>query len=243
MCAVLEGHRRTNQGPGHRQPGSQSELEISPHGGASCKARQVRIISCFWPQPDPRNRRFWGSGRPLRPPNPSEKLRGDAPHLFRWVLGPPGPPRPPKSTISGLAAANIMRELLICIVRCPGLGAGPQHHTLCGVPGGGAGTRTSAQCAMFRSAAGPAIVFGPEAGLRHTGCQLCRILMPGFPRDVRIRGPRHIGTVVHFGPRSSSMDCFENFMRTYSVTILVQAQRQPASLQIAFAVFAAHPGR
>jgi hypothetical protein len=36
---------------------------------------------------------LWGSGRPLRPPKPFQKLGSEAPHLLEWFLGPPGPPR------------------------------------------------------------------------------------------------------------------------------------------------------
>ncbi len=32
------------------------------------------------------NRRFWGSGRPRRPPKPVQKVRGFAPNLLKWFL-------------------------------------------------------------------------------------------------------------------------------------------------------------
>ncbi len=36
-------------------------------------------------------------------------MGGEAPHLFEWVLRPPGPPRPRKSRISGRPKAHVLK--------------------------------------------------------------------------------------------------------------------------------------
>jgi hypothetical protein len=55
------------------------------------------------------NGRFLGSGGPRGPQNPFKNMRGFAPHIFEWFLGPPGPPRPRKSAISARPKTHVLK--------------------------------------------------------------------------------------------------------------------------------------
>ncbi len=69
---------------GERLDGREAEGIEHLQREAEVGAPSLILIPVFWHAAG--NRRFWGLNGPLLPQDPPEKVGGEAPHLFQWVL-------------------------------------------------------------------------------------------------------------------------------------------------------------